>query len=189
MTLSQQIERGMEYTDFVALMEKQAADKSAGEMQAFVDLNAHRTRRLLKTHKPSDELLTAVRRIKRPQTWLVLTEPWCGDSAWSLPIISLLAESNPQITLRIVLRDTNPEVMQLYLTNGKMSIPKFVAFAEDGRELFRWGPRPEQAGKLYQSLRAENLPHEEIEEKLHLWYGRDRGQAIEAELLALLKGL
>ena len=48
-----------------------------------------------------------------------------------------MAELNQKINLKIILRDTNPVIMDLYLTNGTRSIPIFVAFDEKGNELFR----------------------------------------------------
>ncbi len=188
-TLMNRIEHGLSHDEYIALMQKQVREKSAGEKQAYVDLNAHRTNRMLKTHKLSEALLSVVRGWDKPQTWLVLTEPWCGDSAWSLPIIARLAESNSRITLKILLRDDNPQVMELFLTDGKMSIPKFIGFDAAGEELFRWGPRPAHAMALYRSLVERGMPKEKLNEQLHLWYGRDRGRAIEAELLSLFTGL
>src|SRR5258708_38830316 len=82
--------------------------------------------------------------VGRRQSWLVLTEGWCGDAAQSLPVMQALAQLNPLIRLRTLLRDENLELMDQYLTNGvSRSIPKL--FAMDTYSLtvlFTWSPRP-----------------------------------------------
>lgn len=41
----------------------------------------------------------------------MLTEGWCGDAAQNLPVINKIAEENPNINLKLVLRDENLELM------------------------------------------------------------------------------
>ena len=72
-------------------------------------------------------------RIDHPQLWMVLTEPWCGDSAQCLPCLDILAEIHAYITMRFLLRDDNLDIMDHYLTDGKRSIPLLVAFDPEGR--------------------------------------------------------
>src|ERR1700757_2287617 len=58
-------------------------------------------------------------------TWLVITEGWCGDAAFNIPTMALIEKAFPgKIELRFVLRDTNLELMDAYLTEGGRSIPK-----------------------------------------------------------------
>ena len=126
-------------------------------------------------------------RIDRPQTWLVLTEGWCGDAAQSLPVIKALADLNPQIRMRILLRDENPELMDLYLTNGiSRSIPKLIALdPTTGTELFTWGPRPTALQESFYGMRSEGLPYDVIKEELQRWYNTDRTVTIQQDLAAL----
>lgn len=156
------------------------------ERVSFAPINLQRTGRIRRTWKPSPELAGLVRRIETPQTWLILTEPWCGDSAQCLPCLDILAEFNPLITVRFLLRDDNPDVMDLFLTNGKRSIPILVALDEAGAEQFRWGPRPAGAQAVFDAATAEGLDKPAKLEKLHLFYGRDRGRALDAEMTSLL---
>jgi hypothetical protein len=84
---------------------------------------------------------------------MVITETWYGDSAQNLPIIAKAAELNNKIDLRILLRDSNIDIIDHYLTNGQSrSIPILVAFDLDGNELFKWGPRPLTAKILVTNL-------------------------------------
>ncbi len=120
---------------------------------------------------------------------MVLTEPWCGDSAQCLPHLGVLAQSNPKITLKMVLRDANLDLMDEFLTDGKRSIPRLVAFDQAGEQVFMWGPRPAPAQAVFDEAKAAGLAKPELLEKLHLFYGRNRGAALEEEFITLLKGL
>ena len=149
-------------------------------------LNLQRTNRLEKTFVPSDSLINLIDKIDKHQTWVVITESWCGDSAQNLPIIAKVAALNDNINLRIVLRDDNLEIMDQYLTNGSRSIPQLVVFDQENNELFQWGPRPAEAQNLYNRLKNEGVEKSEINKELQLWYGRNRGKEVERELIALL---
>lgn len=129
-------------------------------------------------------------KITSPQIWMLITEDWCGDSAQNIPYIFKLAECNNNISLRLIPRDENPDIMDMYLTDGKSrSIPKLVAFDENGNELFQWGPRPEEAIKLVKDLKEQGFSKEEFEKKLHLWYAKNKGKNLEEEFIEILKAL
>ena len=150
-------------------------------------LNLHRMTRIEKHYSVSEELKNLILKIEKPQTWMIISETWCGDSAQNIPFFSKVAELNLNIDLRIIIRDANPDIMDLYLTNGTRSIPILVSFDDSGNEIFRWGPRPQEGKKLFADLKAQGLDKSIILEKLHLWYGRNRGSALESELKELLK--
>jgi hypothetical protein len=48
--------------------------------------------------------------------------------------------------------------MDVYLTNGKRGVPRLVAFSESGKELFRWGPRPQPVADIFREGVASGLP-------------------------------
>ncbi len=156
------------------------------ELFEYKKLNFQRTQRIDKSYEVSEELISEIKNIKEEQLWVVITESWCGDSAQNLPYIAKIASLNPKIDLRIILRDSNPDIMDLYLTNGTRSIPKLIAFDSEGNELFTWGPRPKTAQELINQWKSEGIVKPELYEKLHLWYGRNRGKDIEAEFLEIL---
>jgi hypothetical protein len=190
------VEAGLTPAEYLAEFERQAAhepgpdaDPETREHWEFTGLNLHRTRRIARTWQPSPELAAACGRLPGPQTWLVLTEPWCGDSAQCLPCLATLAASREDVTLRMVLRDAHPDLMDRYLTDGKRSIPILAGLDPAGRELFRWGPRPAAAQAVVDAARAAGLAKPELQERLHLFYGRDRGRALDAELTALFAGV
>ena len=151
-----------------------------------VKLNFQRSSRIHRTYKVDESIQSAIAKITKPQTWVLITESWCGDSAQNIPYIVEIAKLNPLIEIKIVLRDQNFEFMDLYLANGTRSIPKLIALDENGDELFQWGPRPKEAQELVTRLKAEGKTKEEFLEQLHLWYGRNRGKELEKEILQLL---
>ena len=157
------------------------------QLYEFTKLNIFRSNRILKTYKPSAEILSAILKIKSEQIWMVLTEGWCGDSAQTLPYIYIMTKGNPNIKLRILPRDSNLDIIDKYLTNGKSrSIPCLVIFDTEGNELALWGPRLKAAQTLVDDLKAKGKDLHDIHEKLHLWYGRNRGKSIEAEFVDVL---
>ncbi len=156
------------------------------ELFEYKKLNIQRSARIEKIYDVSDELKSEIQNIKDKQIWMVITEAWCGDSAQNLPYIAKMASLNFNIELKIILRDSNLDVMDLYLTNGARSIPKLVALDENGNELFTWGPRPKAAQDLMKQWKDEGIVKPELYEKLHLWYGRNRGREIESEFLKII---
>ncbi len=184
---------GLTYEAYLELFASAAITPAGAELtpqQAerarYTQLNLQRTGRIGRTYGMAEPLRAALAAIAEPQRWLIITEPWCGDSAQCVPYLAAMAVVNPRIELRLLLRDQNLDVMDRYLTDGKRGIPILIAGDTAGREIFRWGPRPQPAAALVAEALAAGLPKEERLERLHLWYGRDRGRTLEAELARLL---
>lgn len=153
------------------------------EMHAYYALNWARSSRVEKVYTPSESAIHALQTMDK-QIWIVITEGWCGDSAQSLPVIHALANaSEGNVTLHIVSRDTYPELLEEYRTNGSMSIPKLIACDANGTELWTWGPRPKSAQVLFDELRAQSAEKQDIYKAIHGFYAKDKGQSIEAELI------
>jgi hypothetical protein len=161
-----------------------AADRERAEIKK---LNIQRMTRIDKTYEPGIDIREEIEKITDIQLWMVITENWCGDSAQNLPYIARIASLNPKIDLRIILRDSNLDIMDNYLTNGTRSIPKLVSFDEEGNEIFQWGARPKAAQELVTDLKTQGFEKKYYLEKLHSWYARNRGSDIEKEILQLLK--
>lgn len=173
-----------ERTDFSDLSEEEIINIE------HIKLNYQRSSRIIRTHKLNDRLSGLIKQISSPQLWMVITEAWCGDSAQNLPYIIKIAECNLLINLRILLRDQNTDIMDLYLSvGGTRSIPKLVVFDEQGDELFQWGARPKEAQELVSKLKTEGLSKEDFISQLHLWYGRNRGKNLENEFIDIIEKL
>jgi thiol-disulfide isomerase/thioredoxin len=162
-------------------------DEQKKQKYDLLKLNLQRTQRLDKTFEPSEETKNIFSKVVNPQQWVVITETWCGDSAQIVPVIAKLSQLNNKIDLKILLRDSNLDYMDLYLTNGGRAIPKLIAYDENGEELFQWGPRPNEAKELFNRLKNDGVEKSDINKELHLWYGRNRGKEIEKEIFELIK--
>ena len=189
--------KGMTYSEFVKQWEdylentepENITDEEEKEHHGYKKLNLQRSKRISKSYKIDEELKGLIEKIKGEQIWMVITEDWCGDSAQTLPYISIFSEYNMNINLKIVERDKNLEIMDRYLTNGSRSIPKLVVFDEEGNELFQWGPRPGEAQELVQAEFAKGRVKDDVYQDLHLWYGRNRGKEMEKEFKEILSNL
>lgn len=183
---------GMTYEEYKKLFSDEIKNPPGVDEKNNYDikkLNFARSTRVEKQFVPSDELIEAINKISKPQLWMVLTESWCGDSAQNLPVLAKISGLSKNVELQIILRDSNLEIMDKYLTNGTRSIPKLVAFDEEGKELFRWGARPVAAQQLINQLKERGLQKSEWLIELHKWYANNRGKEIEKELLELLNNL
>lgn len=93
-----------------------------------------------------------------PQTLhvLVLTEDWCGDAVANVPLLGRLAAMSGKLNLRLFLRDQNLDIMDQYLKQGQhRSIPTFVFFDEDFRELGHWIERPARVSEMQSAMQDE----------------------------------
>ena len=152
----------------------------------YTKLNWSRMNRWLKKGELSPALADVVKGIPRSQQWIVITEPWCGDAAHSVPFIQLAAQLNPLISVDYELRDAEPFRIDDYLTGGSRSIPKLIIRDSQGADLATWGPRPVECQKLFDRLRAENADFEQQKIATQQWYNADKGQSVQAELEAIL---
>ncbi len=124
-----------------------------------------------------------------PGTWhlLALSEDWCGDAVNILPVVARFAEALPNVELRVVLRDENLDIMDAHLTNGRSrSIPVFILYDGDFRERGWWGPRPSGLQKWVMEDGMKMEPGPRYAETRR-FYARDKGKAILAEVLKLIR--
>jgi hypothetical protein len=163
------------------------------EMLEYTRLNEQRMNRIEKTFRPHEEAFAGLAQIAEPITWLVITEGWCGDAAQIIPTLQKMAESNPNILLRFILRDQHLDIMDAFLTNGGRSIPKilFVAPA-NGKVLGHWGPRPVAAHeemtawanriKATEDSKERKQLYEEAKTAVHTWYAHDKTISTQREV-------
>lgn len=117
---------------------------------------------------------------------LVLSEDWCGDAVNTVPVLARLVADVPNLQLRILARDRNPELMDAHLTGTSRSIPVVMALDEDFREHGWWGPRPAELQKWFLSVGRE-MPKDDRYREIRKWYARDRGESTIEEVLSLLE--
>ncbi len=180
---------GLTYADYRARWQAQmqepmkGLDKTVRKYRHYARYNDARSLIVESEYTPSAQAVEALQAIEAPQLWMVLTEDWCGDSAYNLPVLAALAEAAPSVTLRILPRDSHLDVMDLYLTGTSRSIPKLVAFGADGHELFQWGPRPKAVLEQRASWEAEGASKPEMSKLGVEWYDAGGWQHLEAEVL------
>lgn len=180
-------------------------------LPAFVDtlgeLQADMRRRLRDVRlAPVDSLFFTF--CSEPVYVLVMTEPWCGDSLMTLPILARIVEAAPSFDLRIVVRSESPELDSAYRARNIANIPVFTFFDADFREVGTWVERPRAAHEQIARWRAEhpalaairddpNLQPDEKQARLEpltgqlrrdmeRWYANGLQSATVAELTVLL---
>jgi hypothetical protein len=114
--------------------------------------------------RPEDR--AALAKLGKKLKVLVITEDWCGDALYNVPVLAKLVEGNPNIEMRVFLRDKTPDLMDQYLNQGMYrSIPVFAFFDENMNEVARLLERPPKVTEelekkmleVRRAMRAENL--------------------------------
>ena len=181
-----------EYRTFIAKLAQDGQTSGAKLSLDYVNytkLNESRMHRLDKTVQVVADVKLVLENLSKESIWLVLSESWCGDAAQVLPVINKMAEVSDKIDLRIVLRDENEYLMNLFLTDGTKSIPKLIIIdKESGAVVGDFGPRPIPAKQLILDYKAAHgVVDEAAKIELQKWYLADKGIAIQQEIVALLK--
>lgn len=168
---------------------KSSGDEQSDEILAYSQLNETRMNRLDKTIKITSETEAFLSALNTEYIWLVLSEGWCGDAAQILPIINKMAQVSDKVELQIVFRDENPELMNLFLTNGGKAVPKMIILDKRTLEVVAdWGPRPADAIKLILDYKAKHgIVDETAKADLQMWYLHDKGVSTQNEIVSLLK--
>lgn len=191
------LKRSYTYQEYRSLVTKLLKEgKSTGNEQSddllhYSELNETRMNRLDKTIAVPQNIQEGLAAIRKKYIWLVLSEGWCGDAAQILPILHKMDEYAENITLQLVFRDENEELMQDFLTNGGRAIPKVIVLDADTKEILAdWGPRPQGAKQLILDYKAAHgVVDETAKTDLQMWYLKDKGLSTQQELLGVMEGL
>ena len=197
--VKESIKRAISYTDFRAQVAKHVENEtSSGPYQSealshYTLMNNSRMKRLDKTIKIDESIVEKFKTFKGNQTWIVLTESWCGDAAHSMPVMNKVAELAEHIGFIVLHRDENIELMNQFLTNGSMSIPKLILFDNDSQEVINdWGPSPSTVQQMIRDFRAKHnaltpVPITiEIKKEIQVWYNQNKGKCIAGDLVKLI---
>jgi hypothetical protein len=157
------------------------------EKHEQIKINLHRMNRVEKQIQLDMDIRERLQDIDEPQIWLLIAEPWCIDSAYSLPVMSKMVSENPFINLYIVLRDQYQPVIDKYLTNGTRSIPKLIIF-NNNIEIGTWGPKPCNIKIELQKMKDKNplISKSELHAKAVHLYNHDKGISIQREITHIL---
>ena len=181
----------LEYRKLVSdllLENKSTGNEQSDDLTNYSTLNETRMNRLDKTMKITDENTLKLKSLKKEYIWLVISEGWCGDAAQLLPVVNKMALESGKIDLRIVLRDENDDLMNLFLTNKSKSIPIVIIVDKQTGELMgHWGPRPKAAITLIQDYKKEfGVVDETAKTNLQLWYLHDKGLSSQKEIIDMM---
>jgi hypothetical protein len=185
------IQSALSYTDYREQISQTIArppqDETAQRMRPHFISNALLMDEYDSSYRLSNGLKAAIGAAPAT-TWLVITEGWCGDAAFNVPMMHTIAKALPtKVQLRLLLRDTNLDVMDANLTDGGRSIPKLIVLSDDLQELGHWGPRPAGLQELMKLWKGEGLVLKELIPKVHGWYNADKTISLQAELESLVK--
>ena len=181
------LQKGISYNQYKQNMAEDLAINSDLKIKEYINLNQRRMHRVEKTFVPSEAMIEEVKILKHKTYWLILTEHWCGDASQTLPAFNAIAElSDGKIEMKLVYRDQNDELMNAYLTNGTLSIPKLIQLDGHYNVTGIWGPRPTAAQKLVKELKSNPATATIYTNELHLWYAKDKQQTLETEISKLL---
>ncbi|MCP4055640.1 MULTISPECIES: thioredoxin family protein [unclassified Mesoflavibacter] len=192
--IEESLKKSLSYQDYRTLLSRlveENATTGTNQSEALINytaLNDRRMKRWDKTIKISEADKITIKNATVNQTWIVLTESWCGDAAHVIPVINKVAELNSGINLQLVLRDENEQLMDLFLTNGGKSIPKLIQFDNTTKTVLNsYGPRPTEATKLVNDFKKKNgTLTAEFKEDLQRWYNKDKGQNVIKDLIELI---
>lgn len=194
-TIKKALDGSLSYAEYVTLVNNytrlsktSGAEQSANHVE-YTRLNASRMRRLDKTLSFTPLELSSFSGMEA-QRWLVIVETWCADGAQILPVLNKIAEMVGCIDFRVVFRDENPALMDLFLTNGTRSIPKLIMLNTDLDVLATWGSRPTKATQMVTDYKLANgAVDAAFKAELQQWYNRDQGRAVLEDLRIIAEQL
>lgn len=180
-----------EYRNYITQLfksNKVTGNEQSEDLLHYTELNEARMNRLEKTINVTDENKLKLEKLEKDYLWLVISEGWCGDSAQIIPVIYKMAEVSDKVELKIVFRDENDDLMNLFLTNGSRSIPKLIIIDKTSNEVVgEFGPRPKDAKQLILDYKAANgIVDETAKFELHKWYTQDKGISTQKEIMTVL---
>ena len=192
--IEKSIANSFTYSEYRALITallkegKSTGNEQSEDLTNYSQLNETRMNRLEKTIEITREVTEKLQNLKKDYLWLVIAEGWCGDAAQLLPIMHKMAEVAPKVEMKIVLRDENDDLMNLFLTNGSKSIPKLIIIDKNTNEVVGdFGPRPVGAKQLILDYKAAHgIVDETAKIELQKWYLHDKGVSTQKEIINLL---
>ncbi|MBA99383.1 MAG: hypothetical protein CMN34_00480 [Saprospirales bacterium] len=178
--------------DFTSIVEGKS-EKTFYDSPYWLDYtraNYERMQRFGSRFRLNKKLYNLLICIEQKLTMYCITEPWCGDAAFALPVLECFAEVNPGlIELRIIYRDTSPEIMNNHLTNGAKAIPKVLITDDAESVLWTWGPRPSTLQNLVKDWLSKGATKEEKLKKTTQWYLKDQGETIQKDWIEGIQSL
>ncbi len=191
MNLIEYINKGLTYEEYITRveddLENEVENDDPKEYVQYYALGLQRMNRVTKTFQLTSVQENRVKETPNNFKILSITEGWCGDASQILPVIEKLANAL-NVESKYILRDENLELMENYKTNNALSIPIVIGVAEDGSELFRFGPRPAYGMELLAKFKSspDIYSADDFHEDLQKYYNTNKGVDIVDEILDLV---
>ena len=191
--VKQGIANGMSYTEYrelvsdLLLKNESTGHEQTPDLLNYSMLNNQRMKRLDKTIKIPTEAQDFISKSTKKLTFLTITEGWCGDASQVMPVVHKIVQLNSNFDMKVVLRDDNPELMEHFLTNGNKAIAKFILFDRETETVVEtFGPRPSIPTQMVIDYKEEHGALDaEFKEHLQVWYNKDKGANVIADVLQL----
>jgi hypothetical protein len=131
--------------------------------------------------------LERARRITGKWRLLVIAVDSCGDSANTIPFIAALADSLPNVDLRVVDPTAGKWVMEANRTpDGRPATPTVILLDERGDAVGCFVERP-LALQAWIQVEKARVPEREWLDGKYRWYRDDAGRETVREIVALLE--
>ncbi|MDB5272292.1 MAG: hypothetical protein JWO58_659 [Chitinophagaceae bacterium] len=179
------------YTQYRQLIDQLLAkNNTTGTNQSafYIDYTRQNVERMKQAEQLINIPMDAISKITKPLEFLVISEGWCGDASYVVPVIAALAKALPAIDLKIILRDEHLDIMDKFLTNGGRSIAKLIVIDPMTHQVLAdWGPRPIGAQEIVTEMKQRpDFNQREMATALFKWYAADKGESTLNELINVL---
>lgn len=170
----------------MALRERFRAAATMEELLGSVEKNVELWTAMWRHARVDEEYVRRVSALPGHWHLLVLSEDWCGDAVNTVPIVARLAERCPNLDLRVLARDENPDIMDAHLTGTSRSIPVIIVLDDTFAERGWWGPRPTVL-QHWVSGQGQLLEKSARYREARTWYARDRGRTTLGEVVSIIE--
>ncbi|NQV72543.1 thioredoxin family protein [bacterium] len=164
-------------------------DKIERRYRFYSKYNLERQERVESEWLPSPTFMKEVDGIVGPLTFFFVTDDWCIDSAYSLPLLQWISSRKKDIQLIIGLKNDNLQVLDEYLTDGARSIPKLIIENQAGEIVAVWGPQPEEIRLIRKNLMDNQAEGSVVSGTTIEWYANSGVLEVEKELGQLFSSL
>ena len=87
---------------------------------------------------------------------IILTEDFCPDSLFNLPVFITISELIPNLSLQIFKRSENKYLNTICQNLGLMKIPTLLITDKNLNILYQWEEKPQKAYKVQSDLLEKN---------------------------------
>lgn len=182
-------DKGITFEEYIHIAKQRLehpTDQKDIEYRQYYELGLQRIDRTLKKYTPDESQLKVLSSKNFDGKILIISEAWCGDASATVPALVKFFENHNEV--KIFLRDSDPTLINQFLTNGTESIPKVIILNHDFTVKNTWGPRPQYGKELLLKYKAnpENYPKDQFYNDLQIYYAKNRGKDAIQEILELL---